>query len=82
MAAAATLLFPFGTIGIFPLPFPIPLVVVTMGYVAYDTYSLDSKTSTTGHAAHLGGFAFGVVYYLLSLRRFGGVWRFLTRRRY
>lgn len=79
MGAAATLLFPLGTIGIFPFPFPVPLVLVTAGFCAYDIYNLDSKTSRTGHAAHLGGLAFGVVYYVLSLRRYGGVWHMLMR---
>lgn len=80
IAAAATLLAPVAPIYLMFIPVPIPLFVVTIGYVAYDTYNLDSKTSRIGHSAHLGGFAFGVLYYFLSLRRFGGVWHMLARR--
>lgn len=77
MGAAATLLAPMTQMVV--LVFPAPLFLVTAGYVAADTYYLDSKTSRIGHAAHLGGLAFGAVYYFVSLRRFGGVWQWVRR---
>lgn len=77
MGASATLLAPFAQMSVMFIP--MPLFILTAGYVAFDTYYLDSKTSRIGHAAHLGGLTFGVVYYLASLRQFGGVWQFLRR---
>lgn len=77
MGGAATLLAPMRQMLVFM--FPAPLFVVTAGYAAADTYFLRSKTSKIGHAAHLGGLAFGFVYYIVSLRRFGGVFPWLAR---
>lgn len=46
--------------------------VLFPAFVAYDIGYLGSQTSRTGHAAHLGGAAFGAVFYALVLRRLGG----------
>ena len=46
--------------------------LIFAGYTYYDTYYLDHPMSRTGHAAHLGGGAFGVAFYFLFLRRLGG----------
>ena len=48
---------------------PCPVWLLMIGYVFYDSARLDDRTSKTGHAAHLGGAAFGAAYYLLRLRR-------------
>lgn len=37
-------------------------------YVFYDSSRLDDLTSEVGHAAHLGGAAFGAVFYFVALR--------------
>lgn len=48
---------------------PMPMWALMGLYVLWDSYALDSPTSKVGHAAHLGGAAFGVAYYVLALRR-------------
>ncbi|SMR60528.1 unnamed protein product [Zymoseptoria tritici ST99CH_1E4] len=77
MAAAATCLRPFTPMGFMFIPIPIPLWAMMIGYVGMDTFFLHSKSSKVGHAAHLGGFAFGAVYYLSLLRNRGGLWKFV-----
>ncbi|KAF2211934.1 hypothetical protein CERZMDRAFT_10602, partial [Cercospora zeae-maydis SCOH1-5] len=47
---------------------PAPLWVLSLLYAGVDLYMLDSKSSRVGHSAHLGGFAFGILYYLGLLR--------------
>jgi membrane associated rhomboid family serine protease len=47
---------------------PVPLWALVTGYAVYDGYYLNSAESRIGHAGHLGGLAFGVVYYLARLR--------------
>ena len=69
LAAAATCFFPFQRMFVMPIPFPIPLWLLTIGYGLIDTYRLDSATSRTAHAGHLGGLAFGTLLYAVSLRR-------------
>ncbi|CAK1365927.1 hypothetical protein CB0940_09618 [Cercospora beticola] len=60
---------------------PMPLYAVALAYAALDLYMLDSGTSRTAHSAHLGGLAFGIVYYLVLLRKKGGVWQLISSRR-
>jgi membrane associated rhomboid family serine protease len=72
MGSAAAFLSPFAPIAVMFIP--MPLWVATIGYVAADTYFLNSERSKVGHAAHLGGFVFGVAYYASCLRNYGGVW--------
>jgi membrane associated rhomboid family serine protease len=47
---------------------PVPLWALVTGYAVYDGYYLQSAESRVGHAGHLGGLAFGVVYYVARLR--------------
>ena len=58
---------------------PVPLWVILAGYVAVDTFYLDNTQSRTGHAAHLGGAAFGAAYSALVLRRYGGVFAMVRK---
>jgi membrane associated rhomboid family serine protease len=51
---------------------PVPLWALGMGYIAYDTYMMEGDTSV-GHDTHIGGAIFGGVFYMLTLRRFGGI---------
>jgi len=78
-AAVATCLRPTIQVVIFPMPMPMPLYVATGLVAAVDAYMID-KGDKIGHDAHLGGFAWGAVYYLLLLRNKGGIWRLLSRR--
>ncbi|KAL1800363.1 hypothetical protein ACET3X_000705 [Alternaria dauci] len=47
---------------------PMPLWALVAGYAVYDGYYLNSTNSRIGHAGHLGGLAFGLVYYFARLR--------------
>ena len=79
IGAAGTCLMPFASMFILPIPVPIPLWLVTIGYAAFDIYGLDSG-SRIGHSAHLGGSIYGALYYFANLRRYGGVWQMILRR--
>ncbi len=45
-----------------------PMWLLMLLYILYDTARLTDQSSTVGHAAHLGGAAFGAVFYLLWMR--------------
>ncbi|KAG9192165.1 hypothetical protein G6011_10899 [Alternaria panax] len=47
---------------------PMPLWALVTGYAIYDGYYVNSTNSRIGHAGHLGGLAFGLVYYFARLR--------------
>lgn len=76
--AVAAMLMPTASVYLMFIPIPVPLWIATAGFVAYDTYRLNSN-SRVGHAAHLGGFFFGAAYYLVALRSRGGVWQLLRK---
>ncbi|KAK5699957.1 hypothetical protein LTR97_006091 [Elasticomyces elasticus] len=80
VGAAATCFMPQARMFIFF--FEAPLWLSMLGFVAIDTYFVGSDLTGIGHSAHLGGVAFGFAYYLLSLRRFGGVLGPRLLRRY
>ncbi|GAB7357011.1 hypothetical protein MBLNU459_g7839t1 [Dothideomycetes sp. NU459] len=78
VSAVASCLLPRMPIQLMFIPIGIPLWVVTVGYGLVDSFYLDSPTSRTAHAGHLGGLAFGTVYYLARLRNSPfGVWQML-----
>ncbi|KAK6382396.1 hypothetical protein LTS17_004283 [Exophiala oligosperma] len=47
---------------------PVPMWMTALGYVLFDTYMIDSPTSSIGHAAHVGGAIFGATYSYMILR--------------
>jgi len=49
---------------------PVPAAICGVLFVSYDLYELYSGGSKTGNAAHLGGAAFGMLYYLRKRFRF------------
>eukprot|EP00455_Lapot_gusevi_P002053 TRINITY_DN1079_c0_g1_i1.p1 TRINITY_DN1079_c0_g1~~TRINITY_DN1079_c0_g1_i1.p1 ORF type:complete len:264 (-),score=1.29 TRINITY_DN1079_c0_g1_i1:280-1071(-) len=49
--------------------FPLPAMVAVPGLLLFDYYYLGSKSSTTGHAAHLGGAMWGAAFFLGSMLR-------------
>ena len=60
---------------IFPIPIALPSWVFGLGFVAWDAFSAANRpNSHVGHTAHLGGAAWGVLYYSWSRGRgrFGG----------
>lgn len=77
--AVATCLAPSIPMNLFFIPIPIPLWVITFAYAGLDMFYLNSESSRIGHAAHLGGSIFGIMYYMVYLRRYGGLWAMLRR---
>jgi len=71
LGSAAACLAPSAKMLLFGIV-PCPLWVLVAGYAFYDSFML-GRPSMVGHAAHLGGLGFGVAYYLLRLRRYGGI---------
>ncbi|KAI9652765.1 MAG: hypothetical protein M1831_006567 [Alyxoria varia] len=66
---AGALMFPTATVGIFGVV-PVPFIVACAGYIALDTYLLNSEDTTgVAHAGHIGGTAFGAAFYAVFLRR-------------
>lgn len=47
---------------------PMPLWALVAGYAVYDGYFLNSSDTRIAHGGHLGGLAFGLVYYAAKLR--------------
>lgn len=68
MGTAAAILAPraqFLLMGVVPMP----LWLLTAGYLVYDSWYLNDSSSRIGHSGHLGGMAFGALYSILRLRR-------------
>ena len=79
VSAVATCLLPRAPIQLMLIPISFPLWVATIGYAVVDSYFLDSPTSRTAHAGHLGGLVFGTFYYFAFLRNAPiGIWRTMT----
>lgn len=77
-AATATCLMPMAPMLIMAIV-PAPLFVSTGLFAGIDLYLLDARDKI-GHSAHLGGFLFGIAYYLVMLRKRGGIWQMMKRR--
>lgn len=67
LGTVAAFLYPRVTLLIWGIV-PVPLGILMAGYAIYDGYYLSNPRSSVGHAGHLGGTVFGVVYYLAKLR--------------
>ncbi|KIV90190.1 hypothetical protein PV10_07521 [Exophiala mesophila] len=67
LGAAAACAIPNAPTRILRFQKGVPLWVVLAGYTLYDTLMLGNVNSTTGHAAHLAGSLFGVLYYYFVL---------------
>lgn len=63
----AAFLYPKTTIQIYGI-IPVPLWALMLGYAFYDGYYLSDQNSRIAHAGHLGGAAFGALYYFTRLR--------------
>lgn len=71
VSSVAACLAPTQTVLIWGI-LPMPLWGLVTLYAAYDGYYLNSQESKIGHAGHLGGLAFGIVYYFARLRGWRG----------
>ncbi|KAI1139054.1 hypothetical protein F5Y05DRAFT_412918 [Hypoxylon sp. FL0543] len=70
IGAAMACMMPKQRFYVFFIPIGIPLWALMLGYIAYDSYGLNHfQKSGVGHAAHLGGAAYGALFYALRLRR-------------
>ncbi|KAF2827476.1 hypothetical protein CC86DRAFT_321591 [Ophiobolus disseminans] len=67
ITSVAACMSPMSKVAIYGI-IPVPLWAVTVGYAVLDGYYLNDQNSRIGHAGHLGGLAFGIMYYLLNLR--------------
>lgn len=68
VGAAAATIFPRASIYLYGIV-PVPLWLLIGGYFFVDSYYLDRPGSTTAHAGHLGGLAFGTLFALARLKR-------------
>lgn len=67
MSSVAACLMPRTTFYLYGIV-PVPLWALVTGYAVYDGYYLTDQSSKVGHAGHLGGLGFGLLYYFLRLR--------------
>jgi membrane associated rhomboid family serine protease len=59
---ASILVYPTGSIYIFPIPFPLPSVVFGFIYLIYSAVMARRGTGNIGHNAHFWGAIFGLVF--------------------
>jgi len=71
VTAAAVCLTPFAKVAIWGI-IPMPLWGFGVFNAVYDAYFVGQSTGVA-HDAHLGGLVFGLAFYMLRLRRFGGI---------
>jgi len=64
---ASILIYPGGSIFIFPIPFPIPSWAFGFLYILYSAYMGKRGGDNIGHNAHLWGAIFGVVFTIATL---------------
>lgn len=62
---ASILLYPSGSIFIFPIPFPLPSWIFGIVYLVYSAYMGKKGTGNIGHNAHFWGAIFGIVFTII-----------------
>jgi len=62
---ANIILFPSGSLYLFPIPFPIPSVIFGILYLGYSAYMAKRGQDNIGHNAHFWGAIFGIVFTLV-----------------
>lgn len=68
VSAAAACIYPKTQFQLFMI-IPMPLWLLVTGGIVYDGYSMYKGGNTgIGHGGHVGGFAFGILYYLFRLK--------------
>lgn len=73
---ASILLYPSGSIFIFPIPFPLPSWVFGIAYLIFSAYMGKRGQDNIGHNAHFWGAIFGIVFTVITLP--GTVQNFFT----
>lgn len=64
---SSILIFPSGSIFLFPIPFPIPSWAFGILYLIYSAYMGKRAKDNIGHNAHLWGALFGIVFTVLTV---------------
>ena len=64
---ASILLYPEGSIFIFPIPFALPSWIFGILYLVYSVYMGKKGTDNIGHNAHFWGAIFGLVFIIILL---------------
>ena len=59
---ASILIYPTGSLYLFPIPFPLPSVVFGVFYLAYSAVMARRATDNIGHNAHFWGAVFGMAF--------------------
>ncbi|KAF1956617.1 rhomboid-domain-containing protein [Byssothecium circinans] len=67
VGAVAAILYPRTQILLYGIV-PMPLWALISGYAVFDGYYLNNPNSRIGHAGHIGGLAFGLVYFFARMR--------------
>ncbi|KAH9999157.1 hypothetical protein F4779DRAFT_605597 [Xylariaceae sp. FL0662B] len=80
VGAAVACMVPHMPFQIFFVPVDIPIWLLMVLYICYDSYKLNSENSQVGHAAHLGGAAFGALFGVFGRRRMDAIARVLPFR--
>jgi membrane associated rhomboid family serine protease len=73
---ASILLYPSGSIFIFPIPFPLPSWVFGIAYLIYSVYMDKKGHDNIGHNTHFWGAVFGIIFTAIALP--GSVQNFFT----
>ena len=61
---SSILIYPTGSIFLFPIPFPIPSIIFGVLYLAYSAVMARKGRDNIGHSAHFWGAIFGIVFTL------------------
>ncbi len=64
---SSILLYPSGSIFIFPIPFPLPSWVFGIAYLIYSAYMGKRGADNIGHNAHFWGAVFGIVFTIILI---------------
>lgn len=67
VGSAAAMMYPRAQMLLYGIV-PVPLGALMAGYAIYDGYYLNDDRSNVAHGGHLGGLAFGALYYFAKLR--------------
>jgi len=62
---ASILLYPTGSVYLFPIPFPLPSVVFGVIYLVYSAVMARRASDNIGHNAHFWGAIYGIVFTLV-----------------
>lgn len=64
---SSILIFPGGSIYLFPIPFPLPSWVFGILYIVYSAYMGKKANDNIGHNAHLWGAIYGIVFTAVTI---------------